>query len=116
MGPRIRTREPSSSSGQLGYAGLPKAHNPSQGFIRPVDASPAWPFSWLCRPKPENEIEEFPRCSERIVELLRHPTSHRRIQFQQVIKQLGFCCLEPSTSSRYFFVIRSEERRVGKEC
>src|SRR5271157_5762423 len=26
-GPRIRTREPCSSSGRLGYAGLPKAHD-----------------------------------------------------------------------------------------
>src|SRR5271157_5748671 len=30
-GPRIRTREPSSSSGRLGYAGLPKAHELGHG-------------------------------------------------------------------------------------
>src|SRR5271157_4480014 len=36
-GPRIRTREPSSSSGRLGYAGLPKAHRISE-----VCGPPPW--------------------------------------------------------------------------
>src|SRR5271157_2900179 len=31
-GPRIRTREPCSSSGRLGYAGLPKAHEVARVF------------------------------------------------------------------------------------